>query len=198
MTWSAPNERIKCSLPVLSTPVTSAPYNLASCTANVPAPPPAPLIKTFCPGWTCPLSRIPCRAITAACGMAATSSNVILAGFSAKALSRAWAEVTIRPNSPPRLVLVSCPIPRDSHVAAPFSQADFSARGSARRSPFHRAFTPGSLELSGTHDTLHATPRRGGRGRARRHLRPRARHDHLAPHRQQVSYSNAFPPRSRA
>src|ERR687898_932671 len=61
MTWSAPNERIKSSLPVLSTPVTSAPYFLASCTANVPAPPPAPLIKTFCPGWTCPLSRIPCR-----------------------------------------------------------------------------------------------------------------------------------------
>src|SRR5918993_1128289 len=45
--------------------------------------------QTFCPGWTCPLSRIPCRAITAACGMAAASSNVILAGFSAKAPSRA-------------------------------------------------------------------------------------------------------------
>src|SRR5215204_3053827 len=49
MTWSAPNERKKSSLPVLSTPVTSAPYILASCTANVPAPPPAPLIKTFLP-----------------------------------------------------------------------------------------------------------------------------------------------------
>ena len=45
---------------------------------------------------------------------------------------------------------------------------------------------------------LHATPRRGGRGRARRHLRPRAQHDHPAPLRQQVNYSNAFPPRSRA
>src|SRR5437867_1398932 len=59
MTWSAPSELIKSNLPVLSTPVTSAPYNLASCTANVPAPPPAPLIKTICPGLTCPLSRTP-------------------------------------------------------------------------------------------------------------------------------------------
>src|SRR5215204_3906815 len=69
MTWSAPSERIKSSLPVLSTPVTSAPYILVSWTANVPAPPAAPLIRTLCPCWTCPLSRIPCRAMTAACGM---------------------------------------------------------------------------------------------------------------------------------
>ena len=69
-------------------PVTSAPYILASCTANVPAPPPAPLIQTFwLPGR--PLyRRFPCRAMTAACGMAAASSKVT-AWFSANALSRA-------------------------------------------------------------------------------------------------------------
>src|ERR687894_2290735 len=83
-----------------------------------------------------------------------------------------WVEVTISPNPPPRLVLVSCPIPRDSHVAAPFSQADFSARGSARRSPFHRASTPGFLELSGTHSSwthprisLQTAPQRYGGGK---------------------------------
>ena len=38
------------SLAAASTPVTFAPYALASCTANVPTAPPAPLIKTSCPG----------------------------------------------------------------------------------------------------------------------------------------------------
>ena len=50
---------------VLHTPVTSAPYDFAICTANVPTPPDAPLIKTFCPGWTFPLSRRPCNAVIA-------------------------------------------------------------------------------------------------------------------------------------
>jgi hypothetical protein len=50
MTRSAPKE---CTMPiffVLQTPVTSAPNGLAICTANVPTPPPAPLISTLCPG----------------------------------------------------------------------------------------------------------------------------------------------------
>src|SRR5215204_1989136 len=59
MTWSAPSERIKSSLPVLSTPVTSAPYNLASWIANVPAPPPAPLIITFLPRLDLPFIANP-------------------------------------------------------------------------------------------------------------------------------------------
>jgi hypothetical protein len=46
---------------------------------------------------------------------------------------------------------VSYPIPRDNHVAAPFAQAGFSARGSAHRSPSHHASTPGFLERLGTH-----------------------------------------------
>ena len=39
------------SFAVLSTPVTSAPKDFAICTANGPMLPPAPLIRTFCPGW---------------------------------------------------------------------------------------------------------------------------------------------------
>ncbi len=35
---------------VLHTPVTSAPSSLAICTANVPTPPEAPMIKNFLPG----------------------------------------------------------------------------------------------------------------------------------------------------
>jgi hypothetical protein len=35
---------------VLHTPVTSAPKDLAICTANVPTPPDAPMIRTLCPG----------------------------------------------------------------------------------------------------------------------------------------------------
>jgi hypothetical protein len=35
---------------VLHTPVTAALKDLAICTANVPTPPDAPMIRTFCPG----------------------------------------------------------------------------------------------------------------------------------------------------
>ena len=38
------------TLPVLHTPVTSAPNDFAIWTAKVPTPPVAPLIRTFCPG----------------------------------------------------------------------------------------------------------------------------------------------------
>ena len=43
-------DRIVSTFLVLQTPVTSAPNHLASCTANVPTPPDAPLIRTLCPG----------------------------------------------------------------------------------------------------------------------------------------------------
>jgi hypothetical protein len=42
---------------VLQTPVTSAPKPPASCTAKVPTPAATPLISTFWPARTCPLSR---------------------------------------------------------------------------------------------------------------------------------------------
>src|SRR4030065_379787 len=60
---------------VLHTPVTSAPSAFAICTANVPTPPDAPLIRTFCTGRTCPLSRRPWRAVTAGPGAAAAPSH---------------------------------------------------------------------------------------------------------------------------
>ena len=47
MTWSAPIERTRSTFLVLHTPVTSAPSALAICTANVPTPPDAPLIRTL-------------------------------------------------------------------------------------------------------------------------------------------------------
>ena len=56
MAWSAPIDRTRSVFVVLHTPVTSAPNALAICTANVPTPPAAPMINTFCPGFT--LSRV--------------------------------------------------------------------------------------------------------------------------------------------
>src|ERR1700733_14302769 len=73
----------------LQTPVTCAPSDLATCTASVPTPPAAPLIKTFCPGWIFPLSRRPCNAVNAATGTEAACSNVTLPGFRAKVDSEA-------------------------------------------------------------------------------------------------------------
>src|SRR5215472_5797977 len=52
MTRSAPSDRTISTFSVLHTPVPSAPSDFAICTANVPMPPAAPLIKTFCPGVT--------------------------------------------------------------------------------------------------------------------------------------------------
>src|SRR6478735_369465 len=65
MTCSAPSERTMSTLSVLHTPVTSAPEDLAICTANVPTPPDAPMINTCCPGRTRPPSRTACRAVRA-------------------------------------------------------------------------------------------------------------------------------------
>src|SRR5260370_6451826 len=74
-------DRTMSTFLVLHTPVTCAPNDLAICTANVPTPPAAPLIKTFCPGRICPLSRRPCNAVSAATGAEAACSNVTLSGF---------------------------------------------------------------------------------------------------------------------
>src|SRR4030065_505478 len=49
MTWSAPIERAISRFLVLHTAVTSAPNDLASCTAKLPPPPPAPWLQTPCP-----------------------------------------------------------------------------------------------------------------------------------------------------
>src|SRR5215471_15884910 len=86
---------------VLQTPVTLAPNDLASCTANVPTPPAAPLIKTLCPGWMCPLSRRPCNAVSAAAGTEAACSNVTLAGFRTNADSEVDAYSARAPRQEP-------------------------------------------------------------------------------------------------
>src|SRR5947209_12312241 len=68
MTWSAPTDRTRSTLRVLHTPVTLAPKALAICTANVPTPPDAPVIRTVCPGCTLAISRSACRAVKADTG----------------------------------------------------------------------------------------------------------------------------------
>src|SRR5215472_14813306 len=89
MTRSAPMDRTIPTFPVLHTPVTSAPKDFAICTAKVPTPPAAPLIKTVCPAWIRPLSRSPCNAVSAAIGTEAACSNVTFSGFITNAASEA-------------------------------------------------------------------------------------------------------------
>src|SRR3954470_16264313 len=87
---------------VLHTPVTAAANDLAICTANVPTPPDAPTIKTFCPGRTPPLSRRPRRAVQAEVGTAAAWSKVRLAGLGASVSSRAQAYSAKAPSQVPK------------------------------------------------------------------------------------------------
>src|SRR6267142_6037525 len=87
---------------LLHTPVTSAPHDLAICTANVPMPPAAPLIRTRFPGWIRPALRRPCSAVSPASGTAAASSNETLAGFATKDDSEAHAYSARDPRHSPR------------------------------------------------------------------------------------------------
>jgi len=91
MTRSAPRERTNSTFFVLQTPVTLAPNDFAICTAKVPIPPAAPLIKTFCPALRCPLSRSPCNAVSPAIGTAAAWSKLTLSGFRTNLASEAQA-----------------------------------------------------------------------------------------------------------
>ena len=63
ITWSAPRERTVFNFVVLHTLVTSAPNDLAIWTANIPTPPTALMIKTFCPNRISHLSRRACFAV---------------------------------------------------------------------------------------------------------------------------------------
>src|ERR1035438_9199058 len=94
-------DRTMSTFLVLHTPVTYAPNDLAICTANVPTPPAAPLIKTLCPGWICPLSRRPCSAVNAAIGTEAACSNVTLFGFMTNADSEVHAYSANAPRHVP-------------------------------------------------------------------------------------------------
>src|SRR5436190_23191723 len=93
-------ERTIATFRLLHTPVTSAPNDLAICTANVPTPPAAPLIRTRCPGWIRPARR-PCRAVSPARGTAAACSNEAFAGFEANQDSEARAYSTKDPRHIP-------------------------------------------------------------------------------------------------
>ena len=104
MTWAAPIERTSSTLPVLHTPVTSAPSAAAICTAYVPTPPAAPLTSTRCPGCTSPTSRIPRRAVVAAIGTAAACSNVRPAGLGTTLSASARATRRMRPGRSRHLV----------------------------------------------------------------------------------------------
>ena len=68
---------------MLHTPVTWAPNAFAICTANDPTAPPAPMISTFCPGCTSPLSRSAWRAAKQEVGTVAACSKVRFAGLGA-------------------------------------------------------------------------------------------------------------------
>src|SRR3979490_76424 len=91
MTWSAPIDRAVSTFLVLHTAVTSAPNDLAIWTANVPTPPDAPSTRTLWPGWMRPLSRRPRRAVIAAIGTAAASSNELLGWHQRQLISIAHA-----------------------------------------------------------------------------------------------------------
>src|SRR4051812_37681049 len=78
MTWSAPMERTVSIFAVLHTPVTSAPKDLAICTANIPTPPEAPTMRTFCWGLIPPASRRAWSATHAEVGTVAACSKLRL------------------------------------------------------------------------------------------------------------------------
>ncbi len=122
MTCPAPSERTSSTLPVLQTPVTSAPIDTATCTANEPTPPLAPLTSTRCPDFTAPTSRIPRRAVVAAMGSAAACSNVRLAGFGTTWSCAAHAYSAKAPRTNPNTSSPGCS-PRTSAPTASTSPA---------------------------------------------------------------------------
>lgn len=83
MAWSAPRERTRPTFVVWQTPVTSAPNDLAICTANVPTPPDAPMTNTFCPDRTRPRSRTACSAVSPETGHAAACAKARFFGLGA-------------------------------------------------------------------------------------------------------------------
>src|SRR4051812_39366746 len=134
MTRSAPRARACSTFRVLHTAVTSAPNTFASWIAYVPTPPDAPLISTFCPGWTLPLSRRAWRAVIPAIGTPAASSNDTLAGFRARRAFRAGAysaqEAPDVPNtsSPGRNSVTSLPTSSTVPARSPPNSVFFGRR----------------------------------------------------------------------
>ncbi len=82
---------------VRHTPVTCALEDLAICMANVPMPPAAPLMSTFCPGWIGPAVRRARRAAIPAMGTAAACANVRVADL---VTSRSWQMLAYSAKAP--------------------------------------------------------------------------------------------------
>jgi hypothetical protein len=80
---TAPIDRPRSGFAVPHTPVTYAPNTRASCTANAPTPPTAPMIRTFCPGLYPSRLQRPCRAVHAEMGTDAACPKVRLADLGA-------------------------------------------------------------------------------------------------------------------
>src|SRR4051812_7747336 len=102
MTRPAPSEPTRSTFLVLQTPVTSAPNDFAICTPNVPTPPDAPLMRTFCPGATCAPSRSACKAVDAATAIVPACSNVTPSGLIANALAGVHAYSDHAPRHAPK------------------------------------------------------------------------------------------------
>ena len=102
MTSSAPSERTSSCFDVLHTPVTCAPNDFAIWTANVPMPPPAPTMSTFCPARMRPASRSAWSAVNAAIPVPAACSKVTPAGFGTRCSSLATAYSAKVPTPTPK------------------------------------------------------------------------------------------------
>src|SRR4029077_9376990 len=145
MTCPAPRRRTRSACRVLQTPVTWAPRCLAICTAKVPTPPEAPMIRTFWPGWI-PPARSPCSAVTAASGTAAACSKVRFPGLGARpswriAMYSAKAPWPKPYTSSPGLNAVTAlpgPLHRSSEVPARDRELRFADAPQSRRAEQER------------------------------------------------------------
>ena len=120
MTSSAPSDVTSASLRAWSTPVTCAPYALASWRAMAPTPPAAPLTSTRWPGGTRRCGRL-FRAISPAVGTAAASSKLTSGGLSATPASGAVAYSAKAPplrHCTPRMVSANTSSPARKRVTA--------------------------------------------------------------------------------
>ena len=126
--------------------------DLAIWTAKVPTPPEAPLIKTFCPALSCPLSRRPCSAVTPAIGTAAACSKVEFAGLSAMPTS---VEVTYSATAPSAVAKHFIADPKMRHLRSDRLHAagEVHAQAGNSRPPDARQHRP-----HGVRQATHAVP----------------------------------------
>src|SRR5919205_506010 len=162
MTWSAPIDRTRSTFVVPATPVTSAPSAWASCTANVPTPPDAPMISTCWPARA-RLVRNACSAVSPDTGTVATCSKDSSVGLSTSlsVLAAAWSaeaghqadRVRLAGHEVPGSAVQACRMDAEQHLAV------LDGR------PVHllEAEHVGGAVLA-VHDRQHRPPRRRGGG----------------------------------